>query len=123
MNVNKKKFLEKLAEVAERELELAESGIFRVPEDRDIRIPEEHKIIENLLQLLGYGGKRVYVPSLQSEKGTVEQIIVSDYKKGINVFARNYKVVLQSRLKGLGIFIEKGKLSRIVSKTKKELSH
>ena len=108
--------------MVERELELAESGIFRVPEKKDVKIAEEHKIIENLLQLLGYGGKKVYVPSLRGEeKEFVEQIIVSDYRKGVKVSSRGYRYLLKSKLEKAGVAVENGRLSRILREALKEI--
>ena len=126
MEVNRKKFLEKLLEVAERELELAEMGIIRVGEERAVKFPPEHRIIEELLSMLGYGGKRVYVRSLQKRTSKllseiIEQIIISDYQRGLDIYNRAYLYILLKKAEGLNYKISKKKIRKILLETRKKL--
>jgi len=122
MRYNRKEFLKKLTEILENELELAERGIFRAPEGQDVRFPVEHKVIETLLQLLGYGRKRIYVPSPKAEeRELIEKTIISDYQKGINVFSRHYTRLLKGRIKELGIGTNDRRLQRILNEVRKAL--
>ena len=122
MKINKEFFIKELTKVVERELELAERGIVRVGEENDVTLPPEHKIIEELLKLLGYGGKRIYVRKFDGElRETIESIVRSDYAKGIDVFSRSYGIMLRNRLSKLGIEIDPDTLKRELGKTRKKL--
>jgi len=132
MEVNRKKairkFVEKLAEVAERELELAEMGIIRTSDEKDVIFPPEHRIIEEFLSMLGYGGKRVYIHSFQ--RGTskilaevIKQIIISDYKRGLNIYNRAYLHVLLKRVRELNYDISEKKVKEILLETRKKLKN
>ena len=122
--VNREKFISKLIEVVDRELELAENGIIRVQDrgNREVLFPPEHRIIEELLKLLGYGGKKVYVHSARSEaREIVEQIIYSDYEKGLNIFHRGYLGVLKRKLERMGVELPDSTIKNNLKKVRKKI--
>jgi len=121
---SRKKFIEKLVEVVEKELELAENGIIRVQDrgNREALFPPEHRIIEELLKLLGYGGKKVYVHSAKNDiKEVIEQIIYVDYERGLNIFHRGYFGVLKRKLKKMGIEVPDSTIKNSLRKTRTEI--
>ncbi|ADU97699.1 hypothetical protein Theam_1743 (plasmid) [Thermovibrio ammonificans HB-1] len=122
MSISRKKFIEKLVEVVNRELELAENGIVRVPDARFVTFPPEHRIIEELLKLLGYGGKTIYVHvDKEEEPEAIKAIILSDYQRGTNIFHKYYLFLLEAKLQKLGIEVSKKRLKRILWKLRREL--
>jgi len=110
--------LEKLCEMLKRELVRAEAGLVEIPEGH--RISERHRAIEVILQKLGYGGKRLYIPKpIPPEEEEVETLIMTDYTKGVDIFSRYYVAILKRKTKERGI--EPKTALRILYRIRREL--
>jgi Mor family transcriptional regulator len=119
LTVNTRKFIEKLVEVVEKELELVQNGIVRAPDKKRVSFPPEHRIIEELLILLGYGGKEVYVRSPRSEiRETIEQVIYSDYQRGLNIHQRGYGGLLKKKLQKMGVEVNDRTLKSVLKRVR-----
>jgi hypothetical protein len=115
MNDDAKTFLQRLFTFLERELENP-PDLSRVPEGR---FAPGHEPIRELLQRLGYGGRRLYVPKKKDDlTREIEAVIESDAARGINIFSRYYSSLLKEKLKSLGVKADVRKVEAVLYKVR-----
>ena len=87
--------------------------------DGNFLLPE-HKVVEKLLQYLGYGGRTIRVRQV-TKREAVLSLIEEDYENGVLPFYADYPRYLKLKCDLLGIDVSKWYLRKLVAEFRKSL--